>query len=36
MCTLKIVTDSCLIKQNTKVKNNFVNVIYNVLVVSRF
>ena len=31
MCISKILTDSCVIKQNVKIKNTFVNVVYNVL-----
>ena len=36
MCILKILTDSCLIKQKIKIKNIFANVIYSVLVVKKF
>ena len=36
MCILKILTDLCLIKQHTRVKNTFVGVVYSVLVVKRF
>ena len=34
MSTLKILTDLCLIKQNTKEKDTFVNTVYSVLVVT--
>ena len=33
MCTSKILTDFCFIKQKIKTKNGFVEVVYNVLVV---
>ena len=33
MCTSKILTHLCFIKQKIKIKNDFVKVIYNVLVV---
>ena len=33
MCTLKILTDLCAIKQKIKIKYNFENVVYNVLAV---
>ena len=33
---IKDLTDLCLIKQNTRVKNTFVRIIYSVLVVKRF
>ena len=36
MCTLKILTDLCLIKQNINAKNTFLEIVYNVLVVKRF
>ena len=36
MCTLKTLTDLCLMKQNIKAKNTFVEIVYNVLVVKRF
>ena len=36
MCISKILTDLCAIKQKVKIKNNFVSVAYNVLVVKRF
>ena len=32
MCISKILTDLCAIKQRTKIKNVFANVVYNVLV----
>ena len=32
MCTLKILTDLCFIKQKIKIKNGFVKVVYSVLV----
>ena len=32
MCTLKILTDLCFIKQKIKIKNSFVKVVYSVLV----
>ena len=33
MCTLKILADLCFTKQKIKVENDFVEVVYNVLVV---
>ena len=33
MCTLKILTHLCFIKQKIKIKNGFVEVVYNALVV---
>ena len=36
MCTLKILTDSCLIKLRIKIKKNFVKVVYSVLVVKMY
>ena len=36
MCTSKILTDLCLIKQKIKTKNGFVEVVYSVLVVKVF
>ena len=36
MSTLKILTDLCFIKQNIKIKNGFVEVVYNALVVNMF
>ena len=36
MCVLKILTDLCSIKQNTRVKNTFVRIVYSALVVKRF
>ena len=36
MCRSKILTDICAIKQKLKIKNIFVNVVYNVLVVKKF
>ena len=36
MCISKILTDSCVVKQKIKIKNIFVNVVYNVLVVKKF
>ena len=33
MSTLKILTHSCFIKQKTKIKNGFIKVVYNALVV---
>ena len=36
MCTLKILTDLCLIKQNIKAKNTFVKIVYSVLVVKMY
>ena len=33
---LKILTDLCSIKQNTRVKNTFVRIVYSVLVLKRF
>ena len=35
MCISKILTDLSAIKQKIKIKNVFVNVVYNVLVVKR-
>ena len=36
MCISKILTNSCLIKQKTKTKNAFVNIVSNVLAVKGF
>ena len=36
MCISKILTNSCLIKQETKTKNTFVNIVSNVLAVKEF
>ena len=36
MCTLKILTNLCFINQKIKIKNGFVKVDYNVLVVKMF
>ena len=36
MCTLKIVTGLCLIKQNTRLKDTFAKVFYSVLVVKKY
>ena len=36
MCTLKILTDLCLVKQKAKTKNTFVNIVYTVLAVKEF
>ena len=33
MCTLNILTDLCFIEQKIKIKNDFVKVVYSVLVV---
>ena len=35
MCISKILTDLCAAKQKIKIKHNFVNVIYNVLAVTK-
>ena len=35
MCTLKILTDLCFTKRKIKIKNGFVKVVYNALVVKR-
>ena len=36
MCTSKILTHLCFIKQKIKIKNGFVKVVYNALVVKMF
>ena len=36
MCTSKILTHSCFIEQNLQIKNDFVEVVYNALVVKMF
>ena len=36
MCISNILTDSCEIKQKIKIKNIFVNVVYNVSVTKKF
>ena len=36
MSILKVLTDLCVIRQSVKVKNNFANIVYNVLVVKEF
>ena len=36
MSTLKILTHKCFIKQKIKIKNGFVKVVYNALVVKMF
>ena len=36
MSTLKILADLCCTKQNIKIKNGFVEVVYNALVVKMF
>ena len=36
MCISKILTDMCVIKQKTKIKNIFENVVYSVLVVKKY
>ena len=36
MCTLKILTDLCFIKQKIKIKDSFVKIVYNALVVKIF
>ena len=36
MSTSKILTDLCAIKQSIKMKNTFVDISYNVLVVKEF
>ena len=36
MCISRILTDKCAIKQKIKMKNVFVNVVYNVSVVKKF
>ena len=35
LCTLKILTHLCFTKQKIKIKNGFVKVVYNALVVKR-
>ena len=35
MCTSKILTHLCFIKRKIKIKNGFVKVVYNALVVKR-
>ena len=35
MCILKILTDSCAIRQKIMIKNTFANVVYNILVVKK-
>ena len=36
MCILKILADLCLIKQNIKVKDTFISLVYNALVVKEY
>ena len=36
MCTSKILTNLCLMKQKTKAKNTFVSIAYSVLTVKEF
>ena len=36
MCTSKALTNLCLIKQKTKTKNTFVNIVYSLLAVKEF
>ena len=36
MFILKILTDLCVIRHKTKVKNTFADIVYNVLVVKEF
>ena len=36
MCISKSLTDLCAIKQKIKIKNIFVNVVYNILIVKKF
>ena len=36
MCTLKILTDLCSTEQKIKIKDGFVKVVYNALVVKRY
>ena len=36
MCILKILTDLCLIKLKTRIKNIFVKIVFSDLVVKRF
>ena len=36
MITSKVLTDLCAIKQSVKIKKNFVDIVYNFLVVKKF
>ena len=36
MCILKILTDLCVTRQNPGLKNTFVKIVYNVLLVKKF